>query len=93
MGWVPKKKPKGPEYIYFGWICGREEDRAALERMGIKVGTYDKETMTFSGCTLEVRAMALLKVLWSRKWLYGLIMKKKSEFIDPKPEGDPEIPF
>lgn len=93
MRWVPKKKPKGPEYIYFGWIGGREEDRAALERMGVNVGTWNKEATTFDNCTAEPRVMALLKVMWRRKWCIGMIMKKKSEFVTEKPEDDPDLPF
>jgi hypothetical protein len=89
---VPKKRPK-LQYVWLGWICGLETDRAALERMGIKVGRWSSGDYTFRDCVVEQRSLALLKVLWKGKWLWGLIAKKREEVEAPKPEDDPSIPF
>lgn len=45
---------------WYGWIMGREDRRAELEAMGIKLGPWDPKLQIFSRCFLSSEAFARL---------------------------------
>lgn len=65
--------------MYYGWICGKIEDRAWLTGMGFKVGRYDAPTMTFADCAgteAAKRKLDLERKTYNVPRCYGLGLKK-----------------
>lgn len=78
--------------VYVGWIGGRESDREALEKLGVKLGSHDRE-ITWGGCEVSERALENLEKHWRSKFLWGLRRTVRTEYNAPKPGEDDDIPF
>jgi hypothetical protein len=77
--------------VYRGWIGGKESDRAGLERLGIDLGSYNKDVETFDGCEASEKAFQLLrKQQGKRSW--GMLPRRKLVY-DRTDADDEDIPF
>ncbi|MGI0148706.1 MAG: hypothetical protein ACREDF_04145 [Thermoplasmata archaeon] len=74
--------------LYVGWIGGKESDRETLERLGVKLGSYNSDSETWDGCEVPEKVLGRLDKLWG-KYIWGLTRTVRDEH-DPSEE---DIPF
>lgn len=60
---MPRRElQKGPGRVRHGYIHAKESDREYLEKLGIKLGPYEKNTETFIGCVASPDALFKLEM-------------------------------
>ena len=55
-----------------GWISIRKEDTHILEKMGITVSQWDKDTETWERCIVPDKAVDKLDKEWGKSCIWGL---------------------
>lgn len=79
--------------VYRGWIGGKESDRAALEALGVEVGTWNREAECFDGCRVLPAALARLDRRWG-KYIWGLIPRMETVYTEAERKAEEEdVPF
>jgi hypothetical protein len=80
--------------VYRGWIGGRAADRADLEALGVSVGNWNSEAMTFDYCSMTADVFYLFQEKWKGRFVWGLIGKRETVYSKQEFAAiDDDIPF
>ena len=63
---------------YKGWIIADYKDKEFLEKLGVKLGQYNKKTNSFENCQVPVEVLNILDNYWGR-FYWGLFPEKNKQ--------------
>ena len=65
---------------YKGWVIADYEDKDFLEKLGVKLGRYNKKTSSFEDCELSPEILGELDPYWGQ-FYWGLEWKPEVLFV------------
>lgn len=80
--------------VYRGWVGGRAADRTELEEIGVSVGDWNSDAMTFDSVSMTADVYYRFCEKWRGRFVWGLIGKRETVYSRQEIAVlDEDIPF